>query len=171
MIPGAAWFELALAVAKDGALADAVLTAPLVLPDAGEVALQVTVLADGGVRIHSADDDAWTLHFSARVQPAEPPPPVHWPLPPTGCEEEDADDLYDRLAEYGLAYGPSFRTVRRLWREAGGDARWVDLALSPALTPDGHRLHPALLDGALHALALWVEARAAAPTCRSRWSG
>ncbi|HVR05643.1 MAG TPA: type I polyketide synthase, partial [Solirubrobacteraceae bacterium] len=77
--------------------------------------------------------------------------------PPSDAVELDVEDLYPRLGELGLDYGPAFQGLRALWRR--GEELFAEVAL-----PEGQReqaelfdLHPALLDAALHtsgALAL-----------------
>lgn len=64
------------------------------------------------------------------------------------------DDLYDRLAGMGLEYGPVFQGLTAAWRR--GEEVFAEVEL-----PDGEfdraglfGLHPALLDAALHAMAL-----------------
>ena len=66
----------------------------------------------------------------------------------------DIDDLYDRAAERGIEYGPTFQGLRAVWRR--GEAVFAEVSL-----PDGARaeadlfgVHPALLDAALHALGV-----------------
>ncbi|NBH01889.1 polyketide synthase dehydratase domain-containing protein, partial [Amycolatopsis sp. SID8362] len=70
---------------------------------------------------------------------------------PAGAEPLAVGDAYDRLAALGLGYGPAFQCLRRAWRH--GDDVFAELSLGdePA-TAFG--LHPALLDAALHAVAL-----------------
>ncbi|WP_456154752.1 polyketide synthase dehydratase domain-containing protein, partial [Streptomyces chartreusis] len=111
------------------------------------------------MRVHARPDGApadapWTLHAAGTLAPAGPSP--SWDLrawPPAGAEPLPLDDLYDRLATGGLAYGPAFRGLTAAWRH--GDDLLVEAAL-----PDGagdataFGLHPALLDAVLHALAL-----------------
>ena len=63
------------------------------------------------------------------------------------------EDLYHRLAAYGLGYGPSLRALVRVAHN--GTEVFVDLRV-PSTGDDeatNCRLHPALLDGSLQALA------------------
>ncbi|NUT90682.1 MAG: SDR family NAD(P)-dependent oxidoreductase, partial [Saccharothrix sp.] len=69
--------------------------------------------------------------------------------PPPDATPVDITDLYDRLAALGLNYGPAFQGLRAAWRQ--GDTTYAEVGL--AGEPDTFGLHPALLDGALHALA------------------
>ncbi|WP_217179309.1 type I polyketide synthase, partial [Streptomyces sp. AC495_CC817] len=72
----------------------------------------------------------------------------------------DVEELYARLAEAGLLYGPAFRGVRALWRGADGEL-FAEVALPGTDHPGGadagiggFTLHPALLDACLHPVAL-----------------
>ncbi|MFF3956552.1 type I polyketide synthase [Streptomyces sp. NPDC001890] len=83
--------------------------------------------------------------------PPEGSLPLHAGVPGTGP--------YEQLAAGGLRYGPAFRGLRAVWRH--GEELYADVALPEAVRA-AHReaggpefvLHPALLDAALHALAL-----------------
>ncbi|MFF4527542.1 type I polyketide synthase, partial [Streptomyces bluensis] len=167
VVPGTALVELAVQAGDQagcGTLTELALHTPLVLPEHGTAHLQIAVepaAADGtrAVRVHARPDGApadapWTLHAAGTLAPAGPTP--SWDLrawPPAGAEPLPLEGLYDRLATAGLAYGPAFRGLTAAWRD--GDDLLVEAAL-----PDGagdaaaFGLHPALLDAALHALAL-----------------
>ncbi|WP_420077395.1 SDR family NAD(P)-dependent oxidoreductase [Streptomyces sp. JL3001] len=167
VVPGTALVELAVQAgdqADCGTLTELALHTPLVLPEHGTAHLQIAVepaAADGtrAVRVHARPDGApadapWTLHAAGTLAPAGPSP--SWDLrawPPAGAEPLPLDDLYDRLAAAGLAYGPAFRGLTAAWRH--GDDLLVEAAL-PAGAGDATAfgLHPALLDAVLHALAL-----------------
>ncbi|MEE6269807.1 type I polyketide synthase [Streptomyces diastatochromogenes] len=163
-------------------LDELVLTAPLPLPPEGAVALQVKVAGadDAGRRavfFHSrphtaAGEEPWLRNAVGTVAPAPPPtdeeaagdvPRPHAPWPPEAAVPLPADapegGPYAQLAADGLRYGPAFRGLRGAWRH--GEELYADVALpeaarAPRPAPDGPEflLHPALLDAALHALAL-----------------
>ncbi|WP_405753137.1 SDR family NAD(P)-dependent oxidoreductase [Streptomyces sp. NBC_00012] len=83
--------------------------------------------------------------------PPEAASPLHSDGPGTGP--------YERLAVDGLCYGPAFRGMRTAWRH--GTQLYADVSLPESARTarreaDGPEflLHPALLDAALHALAL-----------------
>ena len=79
--------------------------------------------------------------------------PRRWP--PEGAEELDSEFLYDRLAEAGYGYGPSFQGLRQRWQV--GDELYAEVALEEAAASrrqQGFCIHPALSDAALHALLL-----------------
>ncbi|MDG9715512.1 type I polyketide synthase [Streptomyces sp. DH24] len=167
VVPGTALVELAVQAgdqADCGTLAELALHAPLVLPEHGTAHVQISVepgTPDGtrGLRIHARPDDApadtpWTLHATGTLAPAGPSPDGNlraWP--PAGAEPLPLDGLYERLAEAGLDYGPAFRGLRAAWRH---DTDLYAEAELPDTTgdPTAFGLHPALLDTALHTLAL-----------------
>ncbi|WP_143265378.1 type I polyketide synthase, partial [Amycolatopsis lexingtonensis] len=155
VLPGAAFAELALTL---GAVRELAVLEPLVLPADAAVHLQVRVaepdddgLRDFGVYSRAEDSDgAWTRHATGVLEPDIDTAPGAVTLP-DDAEPLDVGDAYDRLAALGLGYGPAFQCLRRAWRH--GDDVFAELSLGdePA-TAFG--LHPALLDAALHAVAL-----------------
>jgi NAD(P)-dependent dehydrogenase (short-subunit alcohol dehydrogenase family)/acyl carrier protein len=62
--------------------------------------------------------------------------------------------MYDRLAAAGLAYGTSFQGLRAVWRR--GDDLFAEIELPESAASEALRwaIHPALLDAALHTLAV-----------------
>ncbi|MFD4575395.1 type I polyketide synthase [Streptomyces sp. NPDC058417] len=170
LLPATAFLELAChagALTGCAEVDELTLEAPLTLPERGAVTLQLTVQAPdatGGraFAVHArpepaAADDPWTRHASGRLQDGAPAPAedlTAWP--PPGAEPLDVADLYDRLADGGFAYGPAFQGLNAAWRL--GDDVYAEARLPERQQPDAARygLHPALLDSALHALALGV---------------
>ena len=97
----------------------------------------------------------WMRHAAGVLSDQAAPPPAsleQWP--PEGAEPIDTSYLYDLLAEAGLEYGPSFRGLRAAWRD--GEAICAEVSLPEGASQQAERfgLHPALLDAALHAIAL-----------------
>ena len=163
-------------------LEDLTLQAPLLLDDQGAVQLQITVSGpdpEGRSQISiyscpqgSSEDDPglqeWTCHASGVLgsdgddaQGAAESPLAselqglaEMPWPPEGAQQLQGEFLYDRLAEAGYNYGPSFQGLGQAWRV--GDELYVEAALDSEHAPEaeGFCMHPALLDAALHALAL-----------------
>ncbi|PHQ51842.1 polyketide synthase [Streptomyces cinnamoneus] len=169
-VPGTAFVELAVR-AGDQVGCDRVeeltLEAPLVLPERGGVQLQLAVAAADEVgrrafTVHSRADDAgddepWTRHGSGTL--AESGPVTTDDLsawPPAEATPLDVEDLYPRLAEVGLGYGPVFQGVRAAWRR--GDEVFAEVALPEDQSAEAARfgVHPALLDAALHPVGLGV---------------
>ncbi|MEU6076605.1 type I polyketide synthase [Micromonospora sp. NPDC047074] len=167
IVPGTAFVELAVRAGDEvgcGRVEELTLTAPLVLPEKGGVQVQMRV---GGpdetgqrqVTIHSRPDgvatDAapWVRHGVGLLAPAQPPTGFDTVWPPQ-AEPVPSDELYATLAAAGLAYGPTFQGVRRVWRDGEDVLAEVALPTAAARTAAGYGLHPALLDAALHPLAL-----------------
>ncbi|MFE5212553.1 SDR family NAD(P)-dependent oxidoreductase [Streptomyces sp. NPDC056600] len=170
LVPGTALLEFAVQAAQAAGgnrVDELTLETPLLIPERGAVRVQVTVEAadeDGSrrVAVHARPDDdgqdtAWTRHATGTVDPvARPVPAAGWAAswPPADADPLEVTDLYDRLAELGYEYGPAFRNLTAAWRsddtvyaEVALDGRWHDEAARYAL-------HPALLDSALHTMAL-----------------
>ncbi|MEU4240826.1 SDR family NAD(P)-dependent oxidoreductase [Actinoplanes sp. NPDC026619] len=161
MVPAAALIDLVLTTggrAGCDRIDELILTAPLIVPDTRRVPVRIIVSAagaDGGraVAVHSrAADGAWVEHATGAVRPATARPPLQrWSTwPPPGAEEVPLDGGYQRAAEAGYGYGPAFRGLRRMWRD--GEVLLADVRLADEQDPAGYRVHPALLDAALHAL-------------------
>ncbi len=168
IVPATALVELGLHAAYRvgcGQLAELTLQTPLVVAERAAVQIQVLVgaaAADGErpVTIHSraehdddADDAPWICHATGLLLPqvAPAPAPVEvWP--PAGATRLDTAEVYPRLSDIGLAYGPVFRGLRAAWG-LGGDL-YAEVELPDDVDARGFALHPALFDAALHATAL-----------------
>ncbi|GIE12752.1 type I polyketide synthase [Paractinoplanes ferrugineus] len=158
LLPGTGFLELALLAARRtgaGQVSDLVVQAPLVLSPTG-VDIQVSVAADRGLTIRSRDEDGgWHVHATGSLaEPAEAPAGTDWAIawPPPGATAVDVAALYDDLDSRGYAYGPVFRGLRAAWQD--GHDLYAEVALAEADQDRRFGLHPALLDAALHALAL-----------------
>ncbi|MGW4378182.1 SDR family NAD(P)-dependent oxidoreductase, partial [Streptomyces albidoflavus] len=168
LFPGTAFLELALlAGARAGAptVEGLTLELPLALPEQGEAHVQVTVGAadEAGrraVHVYSSRSagEEWTRHAAGTLLPAGAEaaaaapgsPGRQWP--PAGAVRMDATALYETLADRGYAYGPVFQGLTDAWRL--GDDVYAELHLDEAEPADRFVLHPALLDAALHPVAL-----------------
>ncbi len=185
LLPGTAFLELALHAGRRVGcelVRELTLEAPLVLGEQGAAALQVSVGEsdeDGQrpISIHSRLQDTtdegvlseneWTRHASGVLASSEAVerPAVEdkaaalvgesWP--PADAVVVGIDDLYDRLAELGLEYGPVFRCLRAAWRRGEEVFAEVSLAENERSEAGSFGVHPALLDGALHALGVRAE--------------
>ncbi|MFJ8677655.1 type I polyketide synthase [Streptomyces sp. NPDC093589] len=169
LFPGTAFLELAVQAAdRVGCerVEELTLEAPLVLPERGGLALQVTVEApdDYGIRtisVHSRPESAdlsepWTRHASGSLS-AEGATGSSVDLsvwPPAGAEPVEVGDLYERFAEAGFGYGPAFQGLQRAW--AADDEVYAEVRLpeEQQSAAGDYGLHPALLDAALHSIAL-----------------
>jgi polyketide synthase 12 len=168
LLPGAAFVELVVRagdLAGCQAVEELVLAAPLVIPARGSVVIQVRVGAadDDGRRPvevysrsgHDEDERHWLRHASGTLATSPGPVPdvqglAQWP--PAGAVPVPVPDAYDRLAAAGYEYGPAFRGLRAAWRR--GDDVFAEVALPDGNDVTGYGIHPALLDAALHAVAL-----------------
>ncbi|MCP2241558.1 SDR family NAD(P)-dependent oxidoreductase, partial [Lentzea aerocolonigenes] len=173
LLPGTAFVELAVQAADRvgcGRVEDLTLEAPLVLPERGAVALQVVVDAERRLTIHSRPDgdEVWTRHAtgSLGVEPVQAEDLTVWP--PDGAVEVDVDGVYERLVGQGYGYGPAFRGLRRVWHRE--DEVFAEVALADEARPE-FTVHPALLDGATHALLPGVVDHDREPGLPFSWSG
>jgi acyl transferase domain-containing protein/D-arabinose 1-dehydrogenase-like Zn-dependent alcohol dehydrogenase/ribosomal protein L7/L12 len=167
LLPGTAFVELALAAGREvGAegLNELTLQAPLTLSEQGAVALQV--------RISEADEDGEReLGISSSRVVADGDEPREWirhavgtlgavssaparelsAWPPQGAEAIALDGVYERLADAGFDYGPTFQGLKAAWKD--GEEVWVEVGLDEVAREQarGFGLHPALLDSAFHA--------------------
>ncbi|MFM9700081.1 type I polyketide synthase [Streptomyces europaeiscabiei] len=172
LFPGTAFLDLAMeACAHVGAarITDLTLQTPLVLPEHAGVHLQVAVGAPDGdgnrtLTVHSRPatggdtaQDPWTRHAEGTLgdTPAAATAPLGAAWPPPAATPVDVTGLYERIAEGGFAYGPAFRGLRAAWRD--GDTVYAEIAPEDGehlQGTDRFRVHPALLDAALHTVAL-----------------
>ncbi|WP_421106936.1 SDR family NAD(P)-dependent oxidoreductase [Streptomyces sp. NEAU-S77] len=170
LVPGTALVELALRAGSHVGceqVAELVLQSPLVLPAEGAVDIQVTVgepdaYAQRPVKIFSratAGDGhipgAWTGHATGTLsdEPAVPLAAGSQAWPPPDARPVDTDGLYERLRDWGYAYGPAFQGLRALWRR--GEDLFAEVALGEPGPDEAGRflVHPALADAALHCQA------------------
>ncbi|QRO00045.1 alpha/beta fold hydrolase [Archangium violaceum] len=168
LLPGTAFVELALVAAHRVGLdriEELTLESPLVLPSKGAVHLQLSV---------GIPDEAFRRSVTLHARPENAPPNTPWTRhatgtlgattesasfdlrawPPAGATPLDLNGLYDRLAEAGLAYGHDFQGLCAAWKQGNDLFAEVHLSEEAAQQADHFGLHPALLDAALHALAL-----------------
>ncbi|MFH9045079.1 acyltransferase domain-containing protein, partial [Streptomyces sp. NPDC017966] len=190
VLPGAAVVDLAIRAADETGcdlLEELLLEAPLTVPDQGVVSVQVRVermeesedSATYGLSIHSraADADAtepWTRNATAVLATGAVPGADReatrfeiWP--PKGAVPIDLDGFYEGLAEAGHGYDGLFRGLTAAWRL--GDDIYAEVALpTDEELASGFAIHPALLDSALHGVALdgAADGRLRLP---SRWAG
>ncbi|WP_320066036.1 type I polyketide synthase [Micromonospora sp. RTGN7] len=170
LLPGTAFVDLAIRAGDHAGLDqldELTLQAPLVLAGRGAVQLQVVVDAPDeqgrrALSIHSRPEPTavdtpsgpWVPHATGTLGRAETRTDVveasAWP--PAGAEPVDLAAAYDTLAERGFEYGSTFQGLRALWR--AGKEMFAEVALPTDVAPGEFGIHPALLDAALHPLAL-----------------
>ncbi|HEX8867608.1 MAG TPA: type I polyketide synthase, partial [Lentzea sp.] len=157
LFPGTAFVELALRAGDElglDRLDELTLSAPLVLND--PVQIQVAVGAPDGtgrrsIAVYSRldQDTPWLEHCTGVLGSgaADTFDTTTWP--PPGAEAVALEGFYERFADNGFAYGPSFQGLRAAWRL--GDDVYAEVAIDDA---GSYGVHPALLDAALHAADL-----------------
>ncbi|WP_329562466.1 type I polyketide synthase [Kitasatospora sp. NBC_01266] len=174
ILAGTAFLELALHAAEQlgcESVEELTVESPLVVPERGAVRVQVRVGAVDGsgrrtVTVHAQPDEGqdawapndqpWTRH-AAGVLALTPAPDTAEPLtawPPAEATALEAASLYPAMAERGYGYGPSFQGLRAAWRL--GEEVYAEVALPAEFRAQAQSfaLHPALLDAALHAIAV-----------------
>ncbi len=150
IVPGAHHLVTLLA-ATGAALRDVIFAAPLRLPPDG-CNTQILLTGDR-IELYADAGGAWRQYANATIEAASPAPT---PLDRAAIIArliEDPDGpaaLHAALALRGIALGPTFRGVRRLFR--GDREVLVEVALPDDVTPLAP-LHPAQLDAAFQALA------------------
>jgi acyl transferase domain-containing protein/acyl carrier protein len=184
LLPGTAFLELALAAAEQigaGVLDELTLEKPLLLRDEDTVQIQLSVSdPDESGRCQLAiysrpqsssayepEREQWSCHATGVLMASEDVPAgaqgplaeeleslADKPWPPEGAQELAVEFLYDRLAEAGYNYGPAFQGLHRAWQL--GDELYAEIALDEEQPSQAASfcIHPALLDMALHTLAL-----------------
>ncbi|MFE0589779.1 type I polyketide synthase [Micromonospora echinospora] len=183
VLPGTALVELVVRAGDEvGAsrVRELTIAAPLTLPGTGGVRVQVRVGAadDAGTRtvtVHAQaeeDPDAgWIRHAEGVLEPASDDEPGLGVWPPVAATEVDLADWYDTLAGRGLAYGPAFRGLRRLWTGDGDLYAEVALPEETAGQAGAFAVHPALLDAALHPVGLLVAGEESGPRVPFAFAG
>jgi len=184
VLPGAAFIDLVLAaggLVECEAVDELIFEAPLVVPAAGAVAVQIVIDAGGAgnsgtaggagnsgtacgaeprrVRVFSrpaGDEQAdWIRNASGAVSAgAEAAPDCEWAAtwPPQGATAVPVDGAYETLADIGHGYGPAFQGVRAVWRRDG--ELFAEVAAPSGVEVAGFGVHPAMLDASLHPLLI-----------------
>jgi polyketide synthase 7 len=169
LFPGAGFVELAIRAGDEvdcGVLEELTVSAPLVLPAADSVRLQLVVGAttEAGHRelsVYSSggrSDSEWVLHAQGLLRTGSLAPDADLSVwPPVDATAVDLTDAYARLAARGYRYGEAFQGLRAMWRR--GDEIFAEVAVpSAAGAQDGaFGMHPVLLDTALHAIGVSSE--------------
>ncbi|GAA5201795.1 hypothetical protein GCM10023322_82470 [Rugosimonospora acidiphila] len=182
LLPGTAFLELAVRAGLQtgcDTVEELTIEAPLALAGTGRVAIQVNVgEPDGDGRrsftVHSRPDGAtgepWIRHAAGSLAPGDAKADDLGEWPPPGATPLPVDTCYDDLTEAGFGYGPAFRGLRAAWYR--GEDLYAEAELPEAYHADaaGYGLHPALLDSALHALAL-MPGEQSGPRVPFAWSG
>ncbi|GHF52599.1 hypothetical protein GCM10010218_37590 [Streptomyces mashuensis] len=174
-VPPAAFLELAVHAGDQagcGAVEELALAAPLALPERGGVQIRVSVgEADASGRrtlsVHSRPEDPaaddtvgtgrpWTRNATGVLAATRPAPAAQgdtaWPPAGAVPAPYEPGDVHEQLAAAGLAHGPAFQGLHRLWTAEDGDRLYAEVRLADHQQAEAARyaLHPALLTAALH---------------------
>ncbi|MEU9206028.1 SDR family NAD(P)-dependent oxidoreductase [Streptomyces sp. NPDC048332] len=186
LVPGTALLDLAVRAGRETGcdrVEELVLASPLVVPEDADIQLRVLVggPGDAGAReitVHARRADAgatedWTCHARGTVSPGGPDDDAEttaeWP--PPGAEPVTLDSLYAGLSADGLHYGPRFRGAEAVWRRGKEIHAEVALPAANAAAGGVHTLDPALLDAALHPIALGGLLEGTGAQLPYAWSG
>ncbi|HEX5851526.1 MAG TPA: SDR family NAD(P)-dependent oxidoreductase, partial [Solirubrobacteraceae bacterium] len=177
LLPGTALVECALQAARHTGceyLAELTLEAPVVIGDEHALQLQLRVAAPDGqgrraIGLHTRVEhgaggalagEEWTRCATATIEERAPelaPSAASRLLagewPPPNARRIDVEELYERLADGGFAYGPAFRGLRAAWRVGEDVVAEVSLPESISGQAGAFTLHPALLDATLHSIS------------------
>jgi acyl transferase domain-containing protein len=171
VLPAAAYVEMALASAgralgsEAAALERVAFRKALFLPEQGARTVQLAVapVAPGEATFEvyaSAEPSTWTFHAGGTIRQAPsgscPEPETAATIQARCAETMAADEFYELAGRSGLAYGPSFQAVERVWRRDG--EALGRLRLPAALEPDAraYRIHPSMLDACFQLISAAV---------------
>lgn len=173
VVPAAAYIEMAIAAAKtvlhseDPILEDLSVVEALPLHQQRIVQLVFSVFPDGTglFRISSrksgagpADGLQWNLHATGkvrRVQDASSQDNGHLPssieahVANNGLKAGEAELYYQQVEQFGLKYGPAFRTIQELSCSYGEAFARVQLPDQLLADLKKYQIHPVLLDACL----------------------
>ncbi|WP_113965224.1 acyltransferase domain-containing protein, partial [Mycobacterium shimoidei] len=165
LFPGAGFVELVIRAGDEvgcGVVEELMLSAPLVLPSTGSVAVQVVVggpqeTGSRAVSVFSRAhaDSNWVLHAEGQLRSGGVEPGADlsaWP--PVGATPVDVSGVYDELAERGYQYGPAFQGLSAMWRRGDEVFAEVTMPAEARASASGFGMHPAVLDATLHAVIL-----------------
>jgi acyl transferase domain-containing protein/NADPH:quinone reductase-like Zn-dependent oxidoreductase/acyl carrier protein len=161
VLPGAAHVDAALAAAAQitdrpaPALGDIRFVTPLVLEENDVPTLRLAMESSSRrftVSSRRSSANTWTRHATGRIVDGLVRPTLALPAI-SDAATATGDELYTRLAERGLAYGPAFRRILDAQVTAGAVVARVD-ATDASVAASNHQAHPAVLDAALQCVAL-----------------
>jgi phthiocerol/phenolphthiocerol synthesis type-I polyketide synthase C len=185
VLPATAYIDMALAAAeevleKSGTAIEVelALQQALFLPENGSRAVQLILYpVTSGVtsfQVFSQPVDeengkgVWTLHATGKIRPGQinkphlPPERASIEAIKSRCQEEiSAPELYQRLRDSGLQYGPSFRGIKKLWWRNGEALGQVELPQISGSEASAYHIHPTLLDACLQVMAATLSGQSA----------
>lgn len=179
VFPAAGYVEMALGAARElfGSAACTVeeieFETALHLPDGDDIPVaQIAVdLQDHRFRIYSrAGSHAWTLHASGVIRPQASQSCVtpRQELLAQCDDEASCSDLYQKMRERGLDFGPSFQGIQELWYGKAQALGRVRLGSLPGNDAGGYQIHPALLDACFQVISAAIPTEDSPPVCCCR---
>ncbi len=165
VLPGTAYVDAALAAAATvtrkpaPALDDVRFVSPLVVEPTEVPTLRLNVESSSGrftISSQSGPSANWTGHATGRIVDGALRPTLSLPdITATNAiaKTTTADELYPRLAQRGLVYGPAFRRIVDARVNDNTAVARVD-ATDTGVAISNHQAHPAVLDAALQCVAL-----------------
>jgi phthiocerol/phenolphthiocerol synthesis type-I polyketide synthase C len=177
VLPATAYIEMALAAAartfENAApftITELALQQALILPEDGSRAVQLILYpVTAGVAsfqvfslpaVEENGKGVWTLHAAGKIelgqvnQPRSGQPRASLGELQSHCREEvPVSEMYQRLRDSGLQYGPAFQGIKRLWQGDGEALGRVELPPPLESEANAYHVHPALLDACLQLIA------------------
>ncbi len=161
ILPGAAFIEMALGVARESTRSESVILAefeiqsPMVFGEESLREVMVRISGSGnGIQILSRPrltQAAWQLHAAAKIVDGDYAAPAPVEIAGIGENAVEGAALYKLAAASGLGFGPSFRQVAL---SARVDETTIVSELLPAEADPRFGLVPARLDACFHGLIL-----------------
>ncbi len=165
LFPATGYLETALAAGQVLAsgqtvvVEDLSLLQPLALPAGASRTVQLVLDDQHNFRYFSQDEASasWVQHASGRIAFTAAPAQRKLDVAAIRARCAEAvprDELYANFSAMGLDYGPTFQGVAQVWRGHGEAIGEVRTPAALASQAGQYHLHPALLDAALHVLAV-----------------
>lgn len=138
----------------DFAIVDLEIERALLIPEQGEIAVQLILNDNNSLRILSqkSKTDAWQQHVSACLQQTSNTDDSAQPflLLPDDAARLSGQQYYQLFAKHGLQYGPSFQGIDQVWQQ---DNKAVAELNAPQINEQLGAPHPVLLDLAMQLMA------------------
>jgi myxalamid-type polyketide synthase MxaC len=170
--PAPVYLEMAMACGRRAfagqvcAQTDFAILEPLVLPEAGELTVQLIAApcGDGALsfEIFSCEErtagsrPVWTLHATGRLTPSGAAVTANLtPLDEVRkrlTEQISSAAYYEDLRALNIAFGPCFRGIREIWRRNGEALGRLEAPELVAAAANEYYVHPALLDACFQLL-------------------
>lgn len=165
VLPGVAYIELARAIGGFSCkspirkISNLVWATPLVFKE-GTLNFSSHIIPKGNVlhfEVSTSQDDGKNITIHAKGEMSEQTGEILRGNSPIDIEKIsqqltdriEGNELYDKLAEYGLVYGKSFRLIKKIHRNDHEVLSYLEFPESVTHTLEDFYLHPAVMDSAL----------------------